>query len=96
MNLLRNRLIGPDSRQFSTNSPAIRSQILEDLVSNIQFLVSVRQVRQPPSFLQARHGLPMHYNTWELIAQDAQAFIRSLPESCKGISLSVSETFILD
>ncbi len=44
MNLLRNRLIGPYPRQFSTNSPAIRSQFLENLASNIQFLITVRQV----------------------------------------------------
>ncbi len=48
MNLLRNRLIGPNLRQFSTNSPAIRSQILENLASNSQFLATVPKVRQPP------------------------------------------------
>ncbi len=49
MNLLRNRLIGPYPGKFSTNRPAIRSQILENLVSNIQFFITVRQVRHPPS-----------------------------------------------
>ncbi|OEU48449.1 MAG: hypothetical protein BA871_11475 [Desulfuromonadales bacterium C00003096] len=49
MSRLQNRLIGPCSRQFSPNSPAICSQILENLDSNSQFFVSARQDRQTPS-----------------------------------------------
>ena len=49
MNRLQNRLTDPYSRQFSPNSPAIRSQILGNLFSNSQFFVSVRQARKPPS-----------------------------------------------
>jgi hypothetical protein len=49
MSRLQNRLIGPSSRQFSPNSPAIRSQILENLDSISQFFVSARQDRQTPS-----------------------------------------------
>ncbi|OEU75777.1 MAG: hypothetical protein BA869_11475 [Desulfuromonadales bacterium C00003107] len=48
MNRLQNRLVGPASRQFSPNSSAIRSQILENLDSNSQFFVSARQDRQTP------------------------------------------------
>lgn len=38
----------------------------------------------------------MHYNTRELIAQDAAAFVRSLPEGCCGTALTVGETFTLE
>jgi hypothetical protein len=48
MSRLQNRLIGPDFRQFSPNSPAIRSQILKNLDSNSQFFVLARQDRQTP------------------------------------------------
>ena len=35
-------------------------------------------------FLQARHYLPMHYNTWPVIAADADAFVRGLAQ--RGMS----------
>ena len=47
-NLLQNRLSGPNLRQLSTNSPAIRSQIPVNLTSNIHFFVTVCQTRQTP------------------------------------------------
>ena len=38
----------------------------------------------------------MHYNTFELIAQDGDAFVQSLPEGCRGTVLQVGETFVLE
>jgi hypothetical protein len=52
MNLLRNRQIGPYLRKFSTNSPAIRSQICEKLSSISHFLLTIPQVRQTPGCLK--------------------------------------------
>jgi len=47
-------------------------------------------------FLHARFVIPMHYDTWELIAQDADAFAQDLPQGCRGVVLGVGETFTLD
>jgi hypothetical protein len=49
MNLLQNRQIGPYLRKFSTNSPAIHSQICEYLSSIFHFFLTVPQARQAPS-----------------------------------------------
>jgi hypothetical protein len=54
-NLLRNRLIGPYFRMFSTNSPAIRSQTYENLPSNSRFLATVPILGQPPSWPRGKH-----------------------------------------
>ena len=46
-------------------------------------------------FLKAKIVIPMHYNTWELIAQDAEAFSKTLPECSTGIILQPGETYRL-
>ncbi len=46
---LQNRLIGPYSRMFSTNSGAIRSQTCENLYSISRLLGTVPILGQPPS-----------------------------------------------
>ncbi|MBN2428946.1 MAG: prepilin-type N-terminal cleavage/methylation domain-containing protein [Deltaproteobacteria bacterium] len=48
MNLLRKWPIGPYFRKFSTNSPAIRSRICENLSSIFHSLVKIPQVRKTP------------------------------------------------
>jgi len=47
-------------------------------------------------FLHAETVVPMHYNTWDLIAQDPAAFVRGLPKESRGVVLAVGETLTLD
>jgi len=47
-------------------------------------------------FLRARRVVPMHYNTFELLNQDAEAFIDSLPDGCSGTVLAPGESLTLD
>lgn len=46
-------------------------------------------------FLNAKTVIPMHDNTCDLIAQDADAFARTLPPGCKEIVLKVGEAYSL-
>jgi L-ascorbate metabolism protein UlaG (beta-lactamase superfamily) len=60
------------------------------------FTMGPEDARVAAGFLRARTVIPMHYNTWELIAQDAAAFVRTLPEGCRGVALRVGESLTLD
>jgi L-ascorbate metabolism protein UlaG (beta-lactamase superfamily) len=60
------------------------------------FTMGPEDARVAAGFLKAGVVIPMHYNTFDLIAQDAGAFVRSLPEGCRGVTLQVNETFTLD
>jgi hypothetical protein len=79
MSRLQNRLIGPYSRQFSPNSPAIRSQILKNLASNNQFFVTARQVRQT-SDRQAESRPGFAHSTLEVFTEDGLETKLSKPE----------------
>lgn len=59
------------------------------------FTMGPDDARVAAGLLGARTVIPMHYDTWELIAQDAGAFVRSLPDDCQGVILEVGETFTL-
>ncbi len=46
--------------------------------------------------LQAKQAIPMHYNTWELIAQDAQSFSASATERGHAVTaLAPGESLVL-
>lgn len=44
------------------------------------------------SYLQAKKVVPIHYNTFPLIEQNAEDFCTSLPEE-QGLALKVGEVF---
>ncbi|MEJ2699703.1 MAG: metal-dependent hydrolase [Desulfuromonadales bacterium] len=60
------------------------------------FTMGPEDARVAAGFLKAKTVIPMHYNTFELIAQDPDAFTRSLPEGCCGVVLQVNETYTLE
>ena len=60
------------------------------------FTMGPEDARLAAGFLKAKTVIPMHYNTFELIAQDPDAFVRSLPEGCRGVVLKVNETYTLE
>jgi len=60
------------------------------------FTMGPRDASRAAEFIQARLVIPMHYDTWEVIAQDAAAFVQALPQGCRGLVLGVGQTFILD
>ncbi len=60
------------------------------------FTMGPEDARVAAGFLKAKTVIPMHYNTFELIAQDPDAFVRSLPEGCRGVVLKVNETFTIE
>lgn len=43
-------------------------------------------------FIQAKKVVPVHYNTFPLIEQDPQAFVKALPENV-GIALDIGQNF---
>lgn len=60
------------------------------------FTMGPEDARIAAGFLKTKQVIPMHYNTFELIAQDGDAFVQSLPEGCRGTVLQVGETFVLE
>jgi len=59
------------------------------------FTMGPRDASVAAEFLRARLVIPMHYNTWELINQDASAFTEALPSGCRGVVLGIGETITL-
>lgn len=59
------------------------------------FTMGPEDARLAAGFLRARQVVPMHYNTFDLIAQDGAAFCASLPEGCKGTVLDPGESLTL-
>ncbi len=59
------------------------------------FTMDIEDALIAVDFIKPQSVIPMHYDTFEMIKADPQAFIDQLPQEVKGIILDVDGNFIL-